>query len=43
MFGLDAQLTSNLLMVVIGLIAVGGLLGTVLSFWTMGRQAYRKD
>jgi hypothetical protein len=43
MFGIDPQLTATLLMGVIGLIAVAGLVGTVVSFWTLGRQAYRKD
>ncbi|GAA2006559.1 hypothetical protein [Microbacterium ulmi] len=43
MFGLDAQLTSDLILGLIGLIAAAGVVGTVVAFWSMGRQAYRKD
>ena len=34
---------SHLLLWVIGLIAAAGTVGTVLAFWTLGRQAYRKS
>ncbi|WP_292846611.1 hypothetical protein [Microbacterium sp.] len=40
---MDSQLNSDILLTVIGLIAAIGLVGTVLAFWSMGRQAYRKD
>jgi hypothetical protein len=40
---MDAQLSSDLLLGVIGLIALIGLVGTVGAFFTMGRSAYRKD
>jgi hypothetical protein len=40
---MDAQLSSDLLLGLIGLIALVGLVGTVGAFFTMGRQAYRKD
>lgn len=40
---IDAQLASDLMLGVVGLIAALGLVGTVLAFWTMGRQAYRED
>ena len=43
MFDIDAQTSSNILLGVIGLMSALGLVGTVLAFWTMGRQAYRKD
>lgn len=39
----DLGLTELLLLGTIGLISLGGLVGTVLSFWSMGRQAYRKE
>ncbi len=34
---------SHVLLWVIGLIAAAGLVGTVLSYWAMGRQSYYKD
>jgi hypothetical protein len=40
---MDAQLSSDILLGVIGLIALIGLVGTVGAFFTMGRSAYRKD
>jgi len=40
---MDAQLSSDLLLGLIGLIALAGIVGTVCSFWFMGRSAYRKD
>lgn len=38
---LDSNLVATLLMGVIGLIAAAGAIGTVLAFWSMGRQAYK--
>jgi hypothetical protein len=43
MFDIDATTSSHILLWVIGLMTGLGLIGTVLAFWTMGRQAYRKD
>lgn len=43
MFDIDAQTSSNILLGIIGLMAAVGFVGTVLAFWTMGRQGYRKD
>lgn len=40
---MDAQTNSDILLGVISLIALLGLLGTVFSFWSMGRSGYRKD
>ncbi|MEZ3159616.1 hypothetical protein AB1K54_03620 [Microbacterium sp. BWT-B31] len=34
---------THLLVWVVGLIAALGTVGTVVAFWSMGRQAYRKD
>ncbi len=34
---------SHLLLWAVGGIAALGLVGTVIAFWSMGRQAYRKD
>ena len=34
---------SHILLWLIGLIAALGTVGTVLAFWSMGRQAYRKS
>ena len=39
----DSQTASHLVLGAIGLLATLGLVGTVLAFWSMGRQAYRKD
>ncbi|WP_345803208.1 hypothetical protein AAIB33_09060 [Microbacterium sp. AZCO] len=40
---MDYGFASHVVLWVIGLIAAAGLVGTVLGFWTMGRQSYRKD
>lgn len=40
---MDAQTSSNILLGVIGLIALAGLILTVGAYFVMGRQAYRKD
>ncbi len=40
---MDAQLSSDILLGVISLIALLGLIGTVVVFWSMGRSGYRKD
>lgn len=40
---MDAQLASDLLLGFVGLLALAGLVGTVLGFWSMGRSGYRKD
>ncbi|WP_375383770.1 hypothetical protein [uncultured Microbacterium sp.] len=40
---MDSTLASDILLGVIGLIAALGLVGTVFAFWSMGREAYRKD
>lgn len=34
---------SQILLGLIGLLAAVGAVGTVLAFWTLGRQAYRKS
>lgn len=34
---------SHVLLWTIGAISVLGLVGTTVAFWSMGRQAYRKD
>ena len=34
---------SDIILGVIGLIALLGLVGTVIGFWSMGRAGYRKD
>ncbi|MBA8815799.1 hypothetical protein FHX48_000851 [Microbacterium halimionae] len=39
---MDAQLSSDIMLGVIGAIVAVGFVGTVLAFWSMGRQAYRK-
>ena len=39
----DAATVSHYLLWAIGGIAALGLLGTVVAFWSMGRQAYRGD
>jgi hypothetical protein len=40
---MDYGFASHVVLWLIGAIAALGLIGTVLGFWTMGRQAYRKD
>jgi hypothetical protein len=40
---MDYGFGSHVILWLIGAIAALGLVGTVLAFWTMGRQAYRKD
>jgi hypothetical protein len=40
---MDSQLNSDILLAVIGLIALVGFIGTVFSFWSMSRSGYRKD
>lgn len=40
---MDSQLASDLILGFIGLLALTGLVTTVLSFWSMGRAGYRKD
>lgn len=40
---MDSTLASDILLGVIGLIAALGLVGTVFSFWSLSRSAYRKD
>lgn len=40
---MDYGFASHIVLWLIGLMAVVGAVGTVLAFWTMGRQAYRKD
>jgi hypothetical protein len=40
---MDAQTSSDLMLGVIGLIALVGLITTVGSYFVLGRQAYRKD
>ena len=40
---MDANTASHIVLWIIGLIAALGLVGTVIGFWSMGRQAYRKD
>lgn len=39
----DSVTMSDLMLGVIGLIALLGVIGTVASFWYMGRAGYRKD
>ncbi|MDL9980699.1 hypothetical protein [Microbacterium candidum] len=39
----DSVTLSGAIMGIIGFIAALGLVGTVFAFWSMGRQAYRKD
>ena len=39
----SSQIASYTLMGLIGLIALGGLVGTVVAFWSLGRSGYRKD
>jgi len=39
----DAQLASDLLLGVIGLLSLGSLIGVVGAFWSMGRANYRKS
>lgn len=34
---------SHVLLWLVGVIAVGGLVGTVAAFWSMGRSGYRND
>ena len=40
---IDSQLVSNLLLGIVALITLAGLVGVVLSFWSLGRSAYRKE
>ncbi|WP_438352464.1 hypothetical protein [Microbacterium sp. CJ88] len=40
---IDSTLASDLLLGLIGVIALVGGVGTVLAFWGMGRTSYRKD
>lgn len=40
---MDAQVTSNILVAVIGILSLGTLVGVVGAFWSLGRQGYRKD
>jgi hypothetical protein len=40
---MDAQLSSDLILGFIGLLALAGFVGTVFAFWSMGRAGYRKD
>ena len=40
---MNAQLSSDILLGIIGLIAAIGFIGTVGAFFTLGRSAYRKD
>ena len=39
----DSHTIAAILMGVISLMAVLGIVGVVGAFWSMGRQAYRKD
>ncbi|WP_277985758.1 hypothetical protein [Microbacterium protaetiae] len=39
---MDAQLASDLLLGYVGLVVVIGIVGTIASFWFLGRQSYRK-
>ncbi|WP_308493491.1 hypothetical protein [Microbacterium terrisoli] len=39
---MDAQLASDLVLGFVGLVVCLGVIGAVLSFWFLGRQAYRK-
>lgn len=40
---MDYGFWSHALLWLIGGLAVLGTVGTVLAFWSLGRQAYRKD
>jgi len=40
---MDSQLASDILLGFIGLLALAGVVGTVLGFWSLGRSGYRKD
>ncbi|MFH8249680.1 hypothetical protein ACH3VR_04845 [Microbacterium sp. B2969] len=40
---MDYGSASHVVLWVIGLMALVGAIGVVGAFWTMGRQAYRKD
>lgn len=40
---MDAQLSSDLVLGFIGILALAGVVGTVLGFWSLGRSGYRKD
>jgi hypothetical protein len=40
---MDAQTSTNIVMGVIGLIALAGTVCTVGAYLVLGRQAYRKD
>lgn len=40
---MNAEFFSHLMLWIVGGIAALGLVGTVGAFWSMGRQAYRKD
>jgi hypothetical protein len=40
---MDSQLASDLLLGFVGLLALAGLVGTVIGFWSLGRSGYRKD
>ena len=40
---MHAQVTSNILVAVIGILTLGTLVGVVATFWSMGRSAYRKE
>jgi hypothetical protein len=39
----DYGFASHVVLWIVGLITAVGAVGTVLAFWTMGRQAYRND
>jgi len=40
---IDSQLASDILLGIIGLLSLAGLIGVVGAFWSLGRQAYRKN
>lgn len=40
---MDYGFASHVVLWVVGAIAAVGLVGTVVAFWSLGRQAYRKD
>ncbi|MGX1701882.1 hypothetical protein [Microbacterium sp. NPDC055357] len=40
---MDTQLATTVMMGLIGLMSALGLIALVGAFWSMGRQAYRKD
>ena len=40
---MDSQLAADLLLAFVGLLGLASLVGVVLSFWSLGRSAYRKD